>query len=71
MKTNITLFAQIAQLIPEQRFTKLSNQYQPYKYSKGLDSWTHLFSMLFCHFSGADSVITISLGLKAILTIQA
>ena len=65
MKTNITLFAQIAQLIPKQRFTKLSNQYQSYKYSKGLDSWTHLFIILFCHFSGADSVRTISLGLRS------
>jgi len=38
MKTTITLFGQIAQLISKQRFTKLSNQYQSYKYSKGLDS---------------------------------
>lgn len=65
MKTNITLFAQIAQLIPKQLFTKIANKYQSYKYSKGLDSWTHLFSMLFCHFSGADSVRTISLGLRS------
>jgi len=65
MKTNITLFAKIAQLIPKQRFTKLSNQYQSYKYSKGLDSRTHLFGMLFCHFSGADSIRTISLGLRS------
>lgn len=65
MKTNITLFAQIAQLIPKQLFTKVANKYQSYKYSKGLDSWTHFFSMLFCHFSGADSVRTISLGLRS------
>ena len=47
METKITLFAQIAQLIPKERFTKLSNHYQSYKYSNWLDSWTHLFSMQF------------------------
>lgn len=62
---NITLFAQVAQFIPKQLFSKIVNNYKADKHSKGLDSWTHLQSMLFCHFSGADSVRSISFGLRS------
>jgi hypothetical protein len=65
MSRNMTLFAQIGQLIPKRLYSKIVRQYQSYKYAKGLDSWTHLFSMLFCHFSGADSVRTIRLVLRS------
>lgn len=62
---NITLFAQITRLLPKQLFSKIINQYQSDKHAKGLDSWTHLQSMIFCHFSGADSVRSISYGLRS------
>lgn len=56
-------FAQNTRLLPKQRFSKIINQYQSDKYVIGLDSWTHLQIVIFCHFFGADSVRSISYGL--------
>lgn len=62
----ITLFAQIVQLLNREIFDNKVNQHKSNKHSKGIDSWTHLISMIFCHFGGAASVRDISNGLRSI-----
>ncbi len=63
--SNITLFSQIIQKIDRSIFKKLVNQMQTDKGCKGFDSWTHLVSMLFCHFAKSTSVRDISNGLRS------
>jgi hypothetical protein len=46
MKTNLTLFAQIVKSLCRNSFKSLVNKYDTDKYSKGIDSWTHLITML-------------------------
>ncbi|MFC1734121.1 IS4 family transposase [candidate division KSB1 bacterium] len=62
----ITLFSQLVQLLPRNKFQKVVNKYQSNKHSKGLDSWTHLISMVFCQIAQANSVRDISNGLRSI-----
>lgn len=61
----ITLFSQIVQLLPRNKFQKLVNIYQSDKHHKGLDSWIHLLSMIFCHLAQANSVRDISNGFRS------
>lgn len=63
--SNITLFSQIIQKIDRSIFKKLVSQMQTDKGCKGFDSWTHLVSMLFCHFAKSTSVRDISNGLRS------
>lgn len=60
---NITLFSQILQQIDRSIFHKAVEQYQTDKHSKGINSWTHLTAMLFCHISKAQSIREITNGL--------
>ena len=60
---NITLFSQILQQIDRNLFHKAVAQYQTDKHSKGINSWTHLTAMLFCHLSKAQSIREITNGL--------
>lgn len=60
---NITLFSQILQQIDRNIFQKAVKQYQTDKHSKGINSWTHLTAMLFCHISKAQSIREITNGL--------
>src|SRR5574338_724940 len=62
---NITIFAQILQRLPKNKFQALVNKYQTDKHSKGIDSWTHLVSMLFCQFSKSNSLRDIHYGLNS------
>lgn len=62
---NITLFSQIIKKIDRSIFKKLVEQKQTDKGCKGFDSWTHLVSMLFCHFAKSTSVRDISNGLRS------
>ncbi|MEN1786353.1 MAG: DUF4372 domain-containing protein [Bacteroidota bacterium] len=41
------------------------NKHQSDKACKGFDSWTHLVSMIFCHFAKSTSVRDISNGLRS------
>ncbi|MBS3946535.1 MAG: DUF4372 domain-containing protein, partial [Melioribacter sp.] len=52
---NITLFSQILQQIDRSIFHKAVAQYQTDKHNKGINSWTHLTAMLFCHLSKSQS----------------
>jgi hypothetical protein len=63
--SNITLFSQIIQKIDRSIFRKLVKERQTDKGCKGFDSWTHLVSMLFCHFAKSTSVRDISNGLRS------
>jgi len=63
--TNITLFGQIIQRLDRSIFNKLVKTYNSDKYNKGFDSWSHLVSMLFCHFAKSQSLRDISNGLKS------
>lgn len=63
---NVTLFCQILQQIPRPIFNTIVKKYQTDKHAKGINSWTHLVSMLFCHFAKANSVRDISNGLRSI-----
>jgi hypothetical protein len=62
---NITIFAQILQRLPKNIFHELVKKYQTDKHSKGIDSWTHLVSMLFCQFSKSNSLRDIHYGLNS------
>jgi hypothetical protein len=62
----ISLFSQIVQHLPKENFQKLVKKYATDKHSKGIDSWTHLVSMIFCHLGKINSVRDISHGLQSI-----
>ena len=59
----VSLLSQILQLIPRDNFNKLVSKHGTDKHSKGLNSWTHLVSMVFCHLSNSTSLREISAGL--------
>jgi len=65
MKTNLTLFAQIIQTLCRNSFNTLTEKHQTDKYNKGIDSWTHLITMLFCQFSKLNSLRDVTNGLKS------
>lgn len=62
---NINVFSQLLSLIDRDIFKKLVSKYNSDKHHKGLNSWTHLVSMIFCHLSCSDSVRDISNGLRS------
>jgi len=61
----ISLFSQMLSLIPRDKFDRLVSKHSSDKHHKGINSWTHLVSMLFCHIGGAASVRDISNGLTS------
>ncbi len=63
--TNLTLFSQIVSKVDRSIFNKLVKKHDSNKYSKGFDSWSHLVSMLFCHFAASGSSRDISNGLRS------
>lgn len=65
LMANITLFSQIIQKINRHSFNKIVRDNDSDKYCKGFNSWTHLVSMLFCHFAKSQSVRDISNGLRS------
>ncbi|MFQ6609081.1 MAG: IS4 family transposase [Fidelibacterota bacterium] len=62
---NVTLFGQIIRKLDRYSFKKIVDKYESDKHHKGINSWTHLVSMLFCHFSKANSLREISNGLRS------
>jgi hypothetical protein len=63
--SKITLFAQIIGKLDRSKFSKLVANRESDKHQKGFNSWTHLVSMLFCHFAKSKSVRDISNGLRS------
>lgn len=62
---NVTLFAQIMQSLDRGAFSKLVNKHDTDKHNKGITSWTHLVTMLFCQFSKLGSLRDVCNGLKS------
>jgi hypothetical protein len=64
--TNVTLFSQILQEINRQKFNKLVEKYSTDKHNKGINSWTHLVTMLFSQFAKCNSLRETTNGLLSI-----
>lgn len=62
---NITLFAQAIGKLPKECIRKIIREEKMDKHSKGYDTWSQFISMMFCQFSGCDSVRDISNGLNS------
>lgn len=62
---NITLFAQAIGRLPKESIRKIIREEKTDKHSKGYDTWSLFISMMFCQFSGCDSVRDISNGLNS------
>jgi hypothetical protein len=62
---NVTLFAQIMQTLDRFTFSKLVGQHGTDKHAKGITSWTHLVTMLFCQFSKLNSLRDVCNGLRS------
>jgi hypothetical protein len=62
----LSLFSQITSVLPRDLFKIIVREHDSDKYNKGIDSWTHLISMLFCQLGHANSVRDISNGLRSI-----
>jgi len=63
--SKLTLFAQVISKLDRSVFKQTVSSLQIDKHQKGFDSWTHLVSMLFCHFARSKSVRDISNGLRS------
>jgi hypothetical protein len=55
----------LLQLVDRNEFDRLVKKHNTDKFSKGINSWTHLVSMLFCHLAKSTSVREISDGLRS------
>lgn len=62
---NVTLFSQIISKLNRVSFNRIVERYESDKHSKGINSWTHFVSMLFCQFAKANSLREISNGLRS------
>jgi len=63
---NVTLFSQIMQLINRNLFKKAVDKFETDKHNKGINSWTHLVTMIFCHLAKAQSIREITNGIRSI-----
>jgi hypothetical protein len=61
-----SLFSQVISLIDRQLFHLAVKRHQAEKSAKGFSSWTHLVSLLFSQFAGANSLREISGGLATV-----
>lgn len=62
---NISLFSQLLHLLDRNAFDRIVKKHSADKHTKGINSWTHLVSMLFCHLAKSSSVREISDGLRS------
>lgn len=62
----LSIFSQLVGIIPRNDFAEVIKTHESDKYSKGINTWTHLISMMFCHLGSACSVRNISNGLRSI-----
>lgn len=63
--TNITAFGQIIRRFDRFSFKKIVDHYQSDKHTKGINSWAHMVSMVFCHIAKANSLREISNGIRS------
>lgn len=57
---NITLFAQAIGKLPKENIREFISEEKTNKHCNGYDTWSLFISMMFCQFSGCDSVRDIS-----------
>jgi len=62
---NYTLFSQIVSKFDRYQFKKLVEAENSDKFNKGLNSWTHFISLIFCQFSKSNSLRDIANGLRS------
>lgn len=62
---NVSLFGQILTQLDRYSFKEIVRRYQSDKHSKGINSWTHFVSMIFCQLANANSLRDISNGLRS------
>ena len=62
---NITLFAQAIGKLPKENIRKIIREEKTDKHCRGYNTWSQFISMMFCKFSGCDSVRDISDGLNS------
>ena len=63
--TNLTLFSQIVSKFDRYQFKQLVKKDNTDKFNKGMNSWTHFISMIFCQFSKSNSLRDIANGLRS------
>jgi hypothetical protein len=61
----VSLFNQVLALIDRNIFSKIVTNHQSDKHNKGINSWTHLVTMLFMQLAKANSLRDISNGLRS------
>jgi len=62
---NISLFNQVLGLVDRNIFSRIVKRYDSDKHCKGINSWSHVVSMLFMQLSGVSSLRDISTGLRS------
>lgn len=65
MKRVCSIFSQILQLIPRDRFEGAVRQHQAERHARGFSSWGQFVAMLFCQLAQAKSLREITEGLQA------
>ncbi len=65
MKRVCSIFSQILQLIPRDRFEGAVEKHQAERHARGFSSWGQLVAMLFCQLAQAKSLREITEGLQA------
>src|SRR6266852_7446113 len=65
MKRVCSIFSQILQLIPRDRFEAAVEQHQAERHARGFSSWGQFVAMLFCQLAQAKSLREITEGLQA------
>jgi hypothetical protein len=65
MKRVCSIFSQILQLIPRDRFEAAVEKHQAERHARGFSSWGQLVAMLFCQLAQAKSLREITEGLQA------
>ena len=64
-EVNITLFSQILRVIDRELLNRVVEKYGSDKHNKGINTWTHLVTMLFMQFADASSIRDITTGLRS------
>lgn len=65
--SQVTLLSQVVSLLPRHLFDRVVKKHQSDKHTKGITSWDHFISLLYCHIAKADSLRDISNGLRSTL----
>jgi hypothetical protein len=64
-EVNVSLFSQCLRLLMRTEFDRIVKRLDSDKHSKGINSWTHLVAMIFCHLAKSSSVREVSDGLRS------